>query len=328
MEQGFLAKGAEKFNVQASDLELLGGFSNNVFECKSDGEPFVLKFYPSSEYNYHSILAELDWIKYLLKSGINVTAPLPSKHSNHIEMIQLDDGGKYYVMAFEKAKGSFIDETNSDDWNSNVFCLWGKVLGKIHSLSKNYSPSDNSIKQREWNEGVLFAEFPERVGELVLTKWNQYVNEVNHLPKDSSSYGMIHNDLHHKNFYLHNNELILFDFGDCEYNWFIYDIAIVLYHAIQTIPNSNHGKRKDFTRHFYHSFINGYNTENILDKYWLSKLPFFLNYRQIFSYLYFEKFLTPEQKNNANVKEILAVMKAKIENDIPYIDINHKEFIG
>ena len=173
--------------------------------------------------------------------------------------------------------------------------------------------------------GNLFSGNFKDVSKVVLQKWEEFAGELNKLPKDKNGYGMIHNDLHQRNFYVHNNEIILFDFGDCEYNWFIYDIAIVLYHAVQTVDENDIKGREEFAHQFIKVFLEGYLTENHLDSYWISKLSFFLNYRRIYSYMYFSKFLTKQQKSDKRVKDILIGMKKKIESDVPYLDINYKD---
>lgn len=82
--------------------------------------------------------------------------------------------------------------------------------------------------------------------------------------------------------------------------------------------------KKDFALLFIRAFLEGYLTENKLEKYWLSKIPFFLNYRQLYSYIYFVNFLSEEQKSNDN---ILEGMKSRIESDISYLDIEYTEMI-
>lgn len=325
MDYIYLSKGATLFNADVKELKLIGGFSNNVFVCNRNSETFILKFYPNTTYKKESVRAELDWIRYLHKSGVNVTAPLPSISGNYLEIVQGENNVECYVLAFEKAKGTFINTSDTNSWNNKFFYHWGKTLGKLHSLSKTYISIDENIKKQDWNTGLLFTKNIEGISRVVSDKWYTLINYIDKLPKDINSYGMIHNDLHHKNFYLHNKEIVLFDFGDCEYNWFVYDIAIVLYHAIQTIDESDTQGRKDFACLFIHSFLQGYFTENNLDKYWLSKIPFFLDYRQIFSYIYFINFLSEEQKNNENVKDILKGMRTKIENDVPYLNIKFND---
>ncbi|MEC5425840.1 phosphotransferase [Virgibacillus sp. C22-A2] len=318
-----LSKGARKFGANVSDLKLIGGFSNNVFECRGDSGNYILKYYLSTNYEKGSIESELDWILYLFKSGVNVTVPFPSLSGSLLEVVQLNNKEECWIVAFEKARGNFINVSNKGEWNSDTFYRWGKTLGEIHSLSKLYKP----INKKDWNSGLLFSE-ANNVSEEIRRKWDMYINKLEKLPKDKNSYGMIHNDLHHKNFYINNKEIILFDFGDCEYNWFVYDIAIVLYHALQTINENDFQARRDFALQFTHSFLKGYKTENHVDSSWLMKIPFFLNYRQIYSYMYFSKYLTEEQKSKGRIKEALNSMKIKIENDIPYLDIQFIFFEG
>src|SRR5690625_1471775 len=269
-------------------------------------------------------MAELDWINYLFSSGFQVTRPILSINEKYIETINVDEK-ECYVLAFEKAKGSFVNVNDKETWSTDFFTIWGKTLGKIHRFSKKYSPKDKKVKRQDWNKGLLFSENFSEVDEVVIQKWEKYLNELHKLPKDKNSYGMIHNDLHQRNFYVHNNEIILFDFGDCEYNWFIYDIAIVIYHAVQTVDENNIKGSGEFAHQFIKAFLEGYLTENNLDSYWLSKLTFFLNYRRIYSYMYISKFISKQQKSEKRVKNILNSMKDKMESDIPYLDINYKD---
>jgi amicoumacin kinase len=300
-------------------FHLLGGFSNNVFACSKGKETCILKFYPSATYKKESIVSELEWIYFLYTSGINVTRPLYSVNEKFLETVEVNNE-KCYVLCFEKARGTLINTSDPKMWNRAFFYTWGQLLGNIHSLSKAFTPS----KKQHWNTGLLFTKPPSTVDDVIMSKWKEFLNELHQLPKEAHNYGMIHNDLHQKNFFVSDREIILFDFGDCEYNWFMYDIAIVIYHAVQSVDES---EKTTFSTLFIQSFLQGYLTKNDLDSYWLTKLPFFLNYRQLFFYLYFVSFLTEEQKNNKKVKTILLNMKNKIKNNISYLQIDCKDIV-
>lgn len=326
MNKNIIAEGAKIFNVDVSSLHLIGGFSNNVFEGIRNNKKIILKFYPSSEYKKDSIIAELDWIRFLFISGVKVTPPLCSSNNGFLEVIGINTEEECCVLAFEEAKGSFVNTSDSKTWNADLFYNLGKTIGRIHFLSKQYTPSDKSIIKQDWNMGLLFSEPFNDVSEGVVVKWEKFIHKISQLSMDSEGYGMIHNDLHQKNFYLHNDHIILFDFGDCEHNWFVYDIAIVLYHAVQSFPYEDSQGKREFAVHFLKSFLQGYFQENNLDKYWLTKLPFFLNYREIYSYLYFERFLNEDQKNNKKIKQTLNNMREKIESDTPCLDLSYKDY--
>jgi len=51
-------------------------------------------------------------------------------------------------------------------------------------------------------------------------------------PKDSSVYGLIQYDFHCENFNVHNGEIIVYDFDDSYYFFFIYDLAASIHEAV------------------------------------------------------------------------------------------------
>ncbi|PLR75775.1 aminoglycoside phosphotransferase [Bacillus sp. V3-13] len=316
MRNDILNKGAAAYGADVTSFKLLGGFDNNVYECKNKDGSLVLKFI-SGDNDLSSLKSEINWIYYLSEHGMNVTKPILSQNGNIIETISCE-GEDFILIAFEKAEGEFLNDLES---NPAVIKNWGHTMGKMHALAKTYEPLDPAIKHPEWNEGKVFTEYPDSAGEHVYEKWINFINKLKQLPKDKNSYGLIHHDLHQKNFYINGNEIILFDFGDCEYNWFVYDIAISLYHAIQAIPETEQERRETFALNFLDAFMKGYNEENSLGKNWLLRLQLFLNYRQVYSFVYLSKFLKIDE-SNVNVKKALARMRGKIENDIPYIDLN------
>ncbi|MFD1174550.1 phosphotransferase enzyme family protein [Oceanobacillus picturae] len=301
----------------------MGGFTDNVFEYKGKKGNFILKYYVSSHYEKSSLESELDWILYLDEAGVNVTTPLSSLRGILLETVQLNNEEECWIVAFEKAEGKFVSVSDKREWNPDFFYTWGKTLGEIHSLSKKYKPITN---RNEWNSGPIFTA-PKNVSSEIKTRWNMYIQELGKLSKGVDCYGMIHHDLHHKNFYINNKEIVLFDFGDCECNWFVYDIAIVLYHALQTINENDSQERKEFALQFFQPFLRGYKTENQLDPSWLKKIPIFLNYRQIYSYMYLSNYLTEEQKSKGKTKEALSRMKINIENDKPYLNLQFNRMI-
>jgi amicoumacin kinase len=81
-----------------------------------------------------------------LESGVNVTAPIASINRKFLEVVALNNEEVCWVAAFEKAKGKFVNVSNREEWNSNLFYSWGKTLGKVHFLSKQYQPTSEKIK--------------------------------------------------------------------------------------------------------------------------------------------------------------------------------------
>ncbi|MDV2887440.1 hypothetical protein RYX45_19855, partial [Alkalihalophilus pseudofirmus] len=73
------------------------------------------------------------------------------------------------------------------------------------------------------------------------------------------------------------------------------------------------------------SFIRGYMRARQLNEKALLKIPFFINYRQIYSYVYFINYLSVEQKKQVQVTNMLKKMKNNIEKHIPYLNINDND---
>jgi|SRR6266540_3194345 len=88
------------------------------------------------------------------------------------------------------------------------------------------------------------------------------------LPRDANSYGLIHTDMHHWNFLVHEGNITVFDFDDCTRHWFIYDIAVPIHYPLIEIPLCEMKRRGKFAREFFSHFMKGYDRENHLDTFW------------------------------------------------------------
>lgn len=308
-----LKKATKNVNGDYSSLKLLGGFNDSVYEVKINNKSFIMKFFLASKNKKSLIKGELDWINYLWENGMNVAKPVYALGSNFINEIK-DNNLLYYYVVFEKVEGNYIDDKN---WEKNLIQNWGQSMGKMHNLAKGYRAlyEEDIIN---WTENDILLQPPKIASNLVLKKWNKYLEKLSNLPTSKEYFGVIHNDLHHKNILFNNEEVQLFDFGDIEYSWFSYDIAICLYHAVQGISFCSEKEKLNFAYKVLKKFIKGYKLENTISDEWIHKINFFLDYRQIYSYLYFLKHLDIGNINE-DIKEILERMKYNIENDISYI---------
>lgn len=310
MEQAVLDQGAERFGQGSYSLKLLGGFDQNVFEYNGeDGRRFIMKFLDASKYRKASIIRELTWMAYLAEQGLNMAESIRSAQDLLIEEVT-HDSKRYHVIAFTKAPGSPLTDVTSD---FSIIKQWGRGMGRMHKLGKKDATASSLVHRMafpHWNDHVIFTDaFPEAAGERVLAQWGQYLKELASLPQDKESYGIVHNDLHHHNFHVHNGEIIFFDFGDVSYHWFAYDIAIAIYHAVQTVPEN---RKAEFVARFFDSFLSGYLQENTLSEKWIERIPFFIDFRNIYSYVYFAKFVSWNEMDE-RTRKYLSAMKADIE---------------
>ncbi|MFP7298080.1 phosphotransferase enzyme family protein [Neobacillus niacini] len=290
------------------------GFHNTVYSTDN----IIFRVTPSRRRSEVDITNELIFIQGLWKNEITVSLPVKSVRGMLVE--SLDDN--HFVVAFEKAKGTPIDVTNKDVWNKELYFQWGKLLGKVHSTGKKIKV-DRSV----WtiNQPDLLNLFPKITTESIAQKYKQLLYKLVEYPQSPDLFGLIHNDFHQGNIFVHDGMLTLFDFDDCAYHWFAYDLATAFYHAYwqasSFTPDNTH-----FSREFWEHFLTGYQEEHTISKALLQQIPIFLKIREIFLYtLFYEKWDLENLEDWQNYT--LTNLKRKIEGGKPYSDVNFTEII-
>lgn len=302
----------ERLGTDPSKTNSLGGFDNSVYEVHINNHPYVLKFYRAENREKSLIQGELDWIIHLGKKGVAVARPFTFNKMSLIQQIQ-GEGGKFYYVLFEKVSGEFINIENPDH---TLVENWGEVMGKIHRLAKSYSPPPKG-RIMKWYENNIVTAPPELAPDTVLRKWEDALQKLKGCPPSTEKYGIIHNDLHHQNLYFRQGKPLIFDFGDCEYGWFAYDIGISLYHGIQAVRD-NVGNPFDYANQFLNVFLRGYLRENPSYEFCKKEIEFFLDFRRMYSYLYLLKNI-PRDQINESLQRVLQGMEREIKEGISII---------
>jgi len=243
-----------------------------VYRFSINSKPYVLRFVKCPVNDISQTRAEMDWLLYLANKGVSVPFPLKTRNGE-LAVSAEENGETYIIAAFSMAEGQYWDKNDPNLWNINVFYNWGKVVGNMHRLTKDYKPANDMDKRDEFPIRCMISEniktFPSvnRIAEDLL-------NEIEALPKDKDSYGLIHNDLHPGNFLIEGEHINLFDFDACAYSWFAFDIGNALYIALWFGRSNDAGV--DFTNDIIRHFLKGYLSVNHLNNFWLSKIPLFM----------------------------------------------------
>jgi Ser/Thr protein kinase RdoA (MazF antagonist) len=199
------------------------------------------------------------------------------------------------------------------------FQNWGQVLGQMHRLTKTYKPLSESIRRPDWHTWEYYSGFPyaERLP-AIQKKYDRLIAELHALPKDTDSYGLIHNDFNDGNFTVDydNGDITVFDFDDCCYFWFMYDIACAWEGGIGRTMFRPLAERRDFMDRYMEQVMTGYNRENTLSDDWLARLPLFLRLIQMQELMHFAQYLDdPDEELQSELRYKIHC----IENDIPYM---------
>ncbi|TCW35820.1 phosphotransferase enzyme family protein [Laceyella sacchari] len=272
-----------RFKGTPETIKPLGGFYNNVFEYERDGEACVLKLMPIATKDKSQLHSELKWVNFLRSHGIAIPKQILSTRGQSIETI-IELPIPCCAISFRKGEGKLLEASRLNDWSPNLLRRMGQVMGKMHSLSQRFLQKEQATTFEEWDEGEIYHRDWSFIDRPVADRWSSMLQRVHQFPKTSRSYGLINNDFHHDSILISNTgNPIVVDFNRVKYHWFTYDIAIVLFHALESIPESEHAAFKQL---FTHEFMSGYFLENILEDDWRQQLDFFVEFRLYFIYLH------------------------------------------
>ncbi|NWK71975.1 phosphotransferase [Bacillus paramycoides] len=271
-----LARAAKSFHVTV-EKKPLGDFENYIFKAKDrDGEDHVLRLTHSSHRSKKEVEAELDFLRYVAEHGAKAAGPYYSIFQNLVEEIGAEDGTSFYASLFVYAKGEQVKGDESPYWGDTFFEAWGKAIGQLHRLTMNYPKTDDRDTWEE-DESAIVNELEDKKVKEIATV---LMDEIKVLPIEKETFGLMHGDIHPGNFHYDGKELTIFDFDDAAYNYFIHDLAMVLYYSVLFTPWTVEEKT-EFARKQLQVLRKGYEYEHRLADSWYESLPLFLRLRDI-----------------------------------------------
>lgn len=322
IDDDILAAACQRYGIAPDQIKLLDGFESFIYEFRRPDGEYILRLGHSSRRSPDLIRGEVDWINYLARGGTGVARAVLSTGGNLVEPLDDGHGGQFLCTAFAKARGG---SARKEHINDRLFVNYGRLLGRMHALAKTYTPANPAWKRYAWDshENNTPDRQLSRDDTLIRRKYRALVAHLRSLPTDRDGYGMIHQDAHLGNLFVDENyNMTLFDFDDCVYGHFIYDIAMVLFYASMWGGKDPGG----FTGRFMPVFFQGYRENNRLDPAWLREVPGFLKLREIdlFAAIRFAYGEHPEDEWCAHY---LDGRRARIENDVPYIDFDWESLV-
>lgn len=315
-----LDKASGFYGVSKKDLTKLGSFESLVFEFARGGESFILKLTHSLHRNRDQVSGEVEWVDHLRENGVPVCGVVPSLDDNLLEVVKIEDS-YFIVYVIEKAPGGHAEK---GQWSDDLIIKWGGTLGKLHAVTKTFQPSRNTYRRFQWYEDDTLNAEKYILGDQlrVIEKIEDHKARLRELPRDDGSYGLIHSDLHNWNFYVHNGHIYVFDTDDCHYNWLAYDIGIPLYYALRTAEIGE--DNVEYARYFFRLFMKGYRKENDIDPAWITHIPDFMKLREMDLYIIINKENIGDE--NDWCRRFMKGRRERIENDIPFLDLDFAEF--
>jgi Ser/Thr protein kinase RdoA (MazF antagonist) len=310
-----LQEAMRRYNISADEIELLDGFESFIYRFQRPDGKFILRLGHSSRRSPDLIRGEVEWINYLAGGGAAVARAILSENGNLVEPVDDVQGGEFLCTAFVHAPGQGVRRQQVND---SLVINYGHLIGRMHALAKTYRVSNLAWRRYAWDgpeNNTAERQMPAKEV-LALQKYRLLLAHLQSLPRDVNGYGMIHQDAHLGNIFVDDdNQLTLFDFDDCVYGHFIYDIAMVLFYASLGEPDP-----AAYTSWFMPLFLSAYREENSLDPAWLAELPHFMKLREIdlFAAIHFS-FNDGDHPADPWCERYMKGRRERIVGDIPFI---------
>ncbi|PFV18557.1 phosphotransferase enzyme family protein [Bacillus thuringiensis] len=289
--------------------------TNEMYECLTEQGTYFSRI--TNYKTYEEQIEEVLYTNFLYQNGLGVPPIIPSLQGNFVEKFTLDK--EIFAVLYKAAPGIHLPRS---EWNSNIFKKLGKQIGKLHRISKSFEKIKPVKHINDWyvNEEYNFLKYIPKEENTIREIASDVLTSIKELPKSPSNYGLIHGDLWLENILVENNSnLTMIDFQDCEKHFYIFDLAVPIYSAIEYSFAGN-GNIVGYEYSITKALFEGYQEENGLPKEMKDKFPLFIKLKEIFEYSLMHMYWDKEELTEEQVR-IMNLYRMKIENNNTYINI-------
>lgn len=312
---------SHRYEIKSDELKKIGsGYQNLIYEFFKNKKYYMLRISNSETRKLDDVQAELDYITHVSSCGLTVSLPVASPNGKWIETIELKDA-RYYVVVFNKAKGRHINYP-SYLGNTRLYYDLGVVTGRLHKASKKMN--NDQVIRNDWQDNYYLKNRQKYISESnIIESLNKIIESIKTIKIERDNYGMIHGDVNIGNYFVDQETITLFDFDECQYSWFVEDIAIQLFYTVYVYNDDSIKERHIKAIEFMKNFLNGYRTENTISIKMIKEIPKFLMLREIIVHVGIYK------KWNLNNlkgwrKDYFRDSSRRIETEQPIVDYNEK----
>lgn len=305
------------------------GGRNVVYTCEKEGAGArIIRISFLEDRSREDLLAEVEYIRYLFDHGASVSNVISSQKGNLVE--EIHDNHTFFICVFEKAKGKMLVENNYRYRQgvpiTEYYYNCGKVLGKMHQLSKGYTPVHCRYSFFDkYNAEYINKIIPDSLS-LLKEKLLELLRTLEGLDRSYESFGMVHFDYSDGNYMIDfdTGQITVFDFDNSCFCWYMYDLANVWTHGVGWIQfEKDAGKRKKFMEDYFETVLTGYRSETEIDDSMLERLPLFIKA------VVMENIIDAFEVMRNNGEELecdeeLSYLIKCMEDDIPYKEFFHE----
>lgn len=263
---------ASRWGMNRAGATCVRASANYVFRIKGEGEETILRFNHDGERAPENIQAELDFLLFLQRKGLNVNRPLSSRDGALVETVPTMLGVFHAVM-FDALPGEHIQ---LEEMSPPLLRLWGRSLGELHQASQGY-PGEGRPTWKEILSGIRTgfaadeAHLENAADDLAMA--------LDRLTAGEDDVGLIHFDFEPDNIRWVDTAPGFLDFDDCCHAWFAADLV----YALQGLSET-HGTTPDPKQENVQTFLGGYQEVRDMPLDHLAAFPLFQQFHNLVSY--------------------------------------------
>ncbi|MNO19726.1 Homoserine kinase [compost metagenome] len=303
---------------------------NVVYTCEKEGaDAKILRIAFLNDRSREDFLGELEYVRYLFEHGGSVSNVVSSRKGNLLEEIT-HNNHTFFVCLFEKARGKMLVENHYRYREgvpiSEYYYNCGKVLGKLHQLSKGYAPVHPRYSFFDkYNAEYIDKLIPSSLS-LLKEKLLGLLKTLEGLERNYESFGMIHLDYNDGNYFIDfdTGQITVYDFDNSCFGWYMFDLASIWGNGmgwIQSEPDTS--KRKKFMEDYFETVLAGYRSETRLDHSMLNILPLLIQANLMEGIIDAFEVMRNNGEEPECDEELSYSIKC-LEDDIPYFGFFHE----
>ncbi|ASA26624.1 aminoglycoside phosphotransferase [Paenibacillus donghaensis] len=306
------------------------GGRNVVFNCEKEGvDAKIIRIAFLNDRSREDFLGEVEYIRYLFEHGGSVSDVVSSRKGKLLEEIT-HQNHTLFVCLFEKARGKMLVENNYRYREgvpiTEYYYNCGKVLGKLHQVSKGYTPVHSRYSFFDkYNAEYIDKLIPDSLS-LLKEKLVELLETLEGMDRNRESFGMVHFDYSDGNYMIDfdTGQITVFDFDNSCFCWYMYDLANLWTHGVGWIQfEPDVGKRKKFMEDYFEAVLSGYKSETGIENSMLDKLPLFI-IATLMENIIDEFEIMRNKGEEPECDEELSYRIKCLEDDIPYMGFFHE----
>jgi Ser/Thr protein kinase RdoA (MazF antagonist) len=291
------------------DINKVVSITDEMYRCTAEQGIFFARI--TNYKTYDEQLEEVKWTNFLYNEGLGVSPTISSVNDRLIEKITLDE--EKLTVLYKAAPGTHLP---NNKWDACVLKELGRQIGRLHRLSKKFEKAEAIKYINDWheNEEYNFLKYIPKEETTIREIAHDVVSTIKKLPKNDETYGLLHGDLWLENILVDSDsKLSMVDFQDCEKHYYIFDLAVPIYSALE-YSFVGKGNITDYGRSITKAIIEGYQEENDIVPEMLDKLSLFLKLKEIFEYSLMYMYWDQEKLNEEQIR-IMNHFRIRIEQN-------------